>query len=59
MTEKARGGGFNEPPIGEELNQSLIGKLACLLQAIDGLVGPKEAVGPAGPSICFGEGGKA
>ncbi len=58
MTEKARGGGFHEPPTGEEPNQSLIGKFTCLIQAIDGLVGPKEAVGPSGPPIGFDERGK-
>ncbi len=58
MAEKARGGGFNEHPIGEQPNQSLVGKLACLLQAIDDLVSPKQAVGPSGPPIGFGEGAK-
>jgi hypothetical protein len=58
VAEKERGGGFNEPPIGEQPNQSLVGKLACLLQAIDGLVGPKKAVRPSGLPIGFGEGDK-
>jgi hypothetical protein len=58
VTEQAWGGRFDKPPTGKELHQALVGELASFLKAVEGLVGPKEAVGPASPPVGFGEGRK-
>ena len=58
MTEQAWGGRFDKPPTGKELHQALVGELASFLKAVEGLVGPKEAVGLTSPPAGFGEGRK-
>jgi hypothetical protein len=58
VTEKAGGGGLYKPPTGKEMRQSFVRELACLLEAVEGFVGPKQAVGPACPPVGFGEGRK-
>ncbi len=58
MTEKAGGGGLYKPPTGKEMHQALVRELACLLEAVEGFVGPKQAVGAACPPVGFGEGRK-
>jgi hypothetical protein len=54
VAEKAGGGGFYKPLMGEEMHQALVRELACLLKAVEGFLGPKETVETACPPVGFG-----
>ncbi len=53
--EQAWGGGLDEPPPGKELDQALVREPARFLKAVEGFVGPKQAVRPACSPVGFGK----